>query len=171
MTKKQTVKTESIKTESINGYAIISIGKAKVFLNQLNHKKLLASFDDPFKAKSDKYDFFSWDFVGSNNNLVLFASQLNKSMSFSNWQKFFTKLETPKTNINYQGIMALGKALANGHGIEKLKDVPPNTNVASSPTANWTPPNMDTSEIVNQVLRDPRLVNQVVNQLKEGLAK
>ena len=36
MTKKETVKTESVKTESINGYAIISIGKAKVFLNQLN---------------------------------------------------------------------------------------------------------------------------------------
>lgn len=156
----------TIKTETINGHSIMTIGKAKVFLNQLNHKKLLASFDDPFKAKSDKYDFFSWDFVGSNNNLVLFASQLNKSMSFSNWQKFFTKLETPKTNINYQGIMALGKALANGHGIEKLKDVPPNTNVASSPTAN-----LNTTEIVNQVLRDPRLVNQVVNQLKEGLAK
>jgi len=156
----------TIKTETINGHSIMTIGKAKVFLNQLNHKKLLASFDDPFKAKSDKYDFFSWDFVGSNNNLVLFASQLNKSMSFSNWQKFFTKLETPKTNINYQGVMALGKALANGHGIEKLKDVPPNTNVASSPTAN-----LNTTEIVNQVLRDPRLVNQVVNQLKEGLAK
>lgn len=156
----------TIKTETINGHSIMTIGKAKVFLNQLNHKKLLASFDDPFKAKSDKYDFFSWDFVGSANNLVLFASQLNKSMSFTNWQKFFTKLETPKTNINYQGIMALGKALSNGQGIEKLKDVPPNTNVASSPTAN-----LNTSEIVNQVLRDPRLVNQVVNQLKEGLAK
>jgi hypothetical protein len=166
LTKENNMTKNTIKTETINGHSIMTIGKAKVFLNQLNHKKLLASFDDPFKAKSDKYDFFSWDFVGSNNNLVLFASQLNKSMSFSNWQKFFTKLETPKTNINYQGVMALGKALANGHGIEKLKDVPPNTNVASSPTAN-----LNTTEIVNQVLRDPRLVNQVVNQLKEGLAK
>ena len=154
LTKGNNMTKNTIKTETINGHSIMTIGKAKVFLNQLNHKKLLASFDDPFKAKSDKYDFFSWDFVGSNNNLVLFASQLNKSMSFTNWQKFFTKLETPKTNINYQGIMALGKALSNGQGIEKLKDVPPNTKVASSPTAN-----LDTSEIVNQVIR----------QLKEGV--
>jgi len=144
------------KKETVNGHSFIEIGKAKAFLNQVNHKKLLASFDDPFKAQSDKYDFFSWDYIGAQHNLVIFASQLNKAMSFANWQKFFTKLETPKTNINYQGVMTLGKALTNGQGIEKLKDVPPNTKVAGSPTAN-----LDTSEIVNQVIR----------QLKEGLAK
>ena len=156
----------TIKTETVNGLTFYTLGKSKIFLNQLNHKSLLASFNDPFKTEKDKYDFFSWDYVGSAQNLVLFASPLNKSMSFVNWQKFFAKLETPKNNPIYQGIMTLGKALANGQGIEKLKDVPPNTNVASSPTAN-----LNTTEIVNQVLRDPRLVNHVVSQLKEGLAK
>ena len=78
-------------------------------------------------------------------------------MTFANWQKFFTKLETPKTNSIYQGVMLLGKCLANGEGIglSGIAHVP-NSQVASSPTAN-----LDTSDIVNQVIR----------QLKEGLAK
>ena len=64
----------TIKTETVNGLTFYGLGKSKVFLNQLNHKSLLASFNDPFKTEKDKYDFFSWDYVGSNQNLVLFAS-------------------------------------------------------------------------------------------------
>ena len=159
----------TLKTETINGLTFYALGKSKIFLNQLNHKSLLASFNDPFKTEKDKYDFFSWDFVGSAQNLVMFASPLNKSMNFVNWQKFFVKLETPKNNPIYQGIMTLGKALANGQGIEKLKDVPPNTNVASSPTANFNLKDM----AMNPQLKELAMAmkDQIILELKKEANK
>jgi len=144
-----TNKKQTLKKETFNGKQVYTLENTKVFLNTLSHKNLASAME--FQEK--KFDFVSWYTL--NNNTIIHSSILGKGMTFAKWQKHFTKLETPKTNIIYQSVMLLGKALANGEGIGKISDTP-NNGVASSPTAN-----MDTSVIVNQVIR----------QLKEGLAK
>jgi hypothetical protein len=144
-----TVNGKTLKKESYNGNEVYTLGNTKVFLNTINHNNLAKAME--FQA--EKFDFVSWSQL--KNNEIIHSSILGKGMTFANWQKFFTKLETPKTNIIYQGVMLLGKALANGEGIGKISDTP-NNGVASSPTAN-----LDTSEIVNQVIR----------QIKQGLVK
>jgi hypothetical protein len=146
-----TVNGKTLKKESYNGNEVYTLGNTKVFLNTINHNNLAKAME--FQA--EKFDFVSWSQL--KNNEIIHSSILGKGMTFANWQKFFTKLETPKTNSIYQGVMLLGKCLANGEGIglSGIAHVP-NNQVASSPTAN-----LDTSEIVNQVIR----------QLKEGLAK
>jgi hypothetical protein len=146
-----TNKKQTLKKESYNGNEVYTLGNTKVFLNTINHNNLAKAME--FQA--EKFDFVSWSQL--KNNEIIHSSILGKGMTFANWQKFFTKLETPKTNSIYQGVMLLGKCLANGEGIglSGIAHVP-NNQVASSPTAN-----LDTSEIVNQVIR----------QLKEGLAK
>tara|TARA_Y100001938_G_scaffold120465_1_gene167296 strand:+ start:257 stop:733 length:477 start_codon:yes stop_codon:yes gene_type:complete len=146
-----TVNGKTLKKESYNGNEVYTLGNTKVFLNTINHNNLAKAME----FQTEKFDFVSWSQLKSNE--IIHSSILGKGMTFANWQKFFTKLETPKTNSIYQGVMLLGKCLANGEGIglSGIAHVP-NNQVASSPTAN-----LDTSEIVNQVIR----------QLKEGLAK
>ena len=144
-----TNKKQTLKKETLNGNEVYTLGNTKVFLNTINHNNLAKAME--FQEK--KFDFVSWSKL--KENVIIHSSLLGKGMTFANWQKFFTKLETPKTNSIYQSVMLMGKALANGEGISKINDSP-NNGVASSPTAN-----LDTSEIVNQVIR----------QLKQGLAK
>lgn len=144
-----TNKKQTLKKETYNGNVVYTLENTKVFLNTISHNNLAKAME--FQEK--KFDFVSW--YKLNENVIIHSSRLGKGFAFSKWQKVFTQLETPKTNIIYQGVMLLGKALANGEGIDKVKDVP-NNGVASSPTAN-----LDTSEIVNQVIR----------QIKQGLVK
>ena len=145
-------KKETYKKEVVNGNTIMTVGKIKVFLNTINQNSLLKAME--FNHKH--FDFVSFYTTGTNNkNDIIYVSALNKGMSAHNWEKFFKVFGVSNDHPMVKAIRALASALANGEAIKKLEDVP-NNGVASSPTAN-----LDTSEIVNQVIR----------QLKEGLVK
>jgi len=145
-------KKETIKKEVVNGNTIMTVGKIKVFLNTINQNSLLKAME----FNHQHFDFVSFYTTGTNNkNDIIYVSALNKGMNAHNWQKFFKVFGVSNDHPMVKAIMVLANALTNGEAIKKLEDVP-NNQVASSPTGN-----LDTSEIVNQVIR----------QLKQGLAK
>ena len=147
MTKKVTLKIEK---DGQNTICNLSNG-VRVYLNTISHVALNKSMECGF---TEKHDYVSWTRKGE--NYILYSSALGYGKAEFNWSKTFKKLETPTNNPTRVAILTLSQALKEGKGIEKITDVPTNNQVASSPTAN-----LDTSEIVNQVIR----------QLKQGLAK
>ena len=147
MTKKVTLKIEK---DGQNTICNLSNG-VRVYLNTISHVALNKSMECGF---TEKHDYVSWTRKGE--NYILYSSALGYGKAEFNWNKTFKKLETPTNNPTRIAILTLSQALKEGKGIEKITDVPTNNQVASSPTAN-----LDTSEIVNQVIR----------QIKQGLVK
>ena len=147
MTKKVTLKIEK---DGQNTMCNLSNG-VRVYLNTISHVALNKSMECGF---TEKHDYVSWTRKGE--NYILYSSALGYGKAEFNWNKTFKKLETPTNNPTRVAILTLSQALKEGKGIEKITDVPTNNQVASSPTAN-----LDTSEIVNQVIR----------QIKQGLVK
>ena len=145
-------KKETIKKEVVNGNTIMTVGKIKVFLNTINQNSLLKAME----FNHQHFDFVSFYTTGTNNkNDIIYVSALNKGMSAHNWHKFFSVFDVSVDHPMHKAITVLANALVSGEAIKKLEDVP-NNQVAKGATAN-----LDTTEIVNQVIR----------QLKEGLAK
>ena len=145
-------KKETYKKEVVNGNTIMTVGKIKVFLNTINQNSLLKAME----FNHQHFDFVSFYTTGTNNkNDIIYVSALNKGMSANNWMKFFKVFDVSKDHPMVVAVRVMANALISGEAIKKLEDVP-NNQVAKGATAN-----LDTSEIVNQVIR----------QLKEGLAK
>ena len=138
------------KKETVNGNTIVTVGKVKVFLNCINQNSLLKAME----FNQNHFDFVSFYTTGQNNkNDIIYVSAVNKGMNSHNWNKFFKVFGVSSNHPIVEAVTVMSNALSKGEAIRKLSDVP-NNGVASSPTAN-----LDTSEIVNQVIR----------QLKEGL--
>lgn len=145
-------KKETYKKEVVNGNTIMTVGKIKVFLNTINQNSLLKAME----FNHQHFDFVSFYTTGTNNkNDIIYVSALNKGMSANNWMKFFKVFGVSTDHPMVVAVRVMANALISGEAIKKLEDVP-NNQVAKGATAN-----LDTSEIVNQVIR----------QLKEGLAK
>ena len=138
------------KKETVNGNTIVTVGKVKVFLNSINQNSLLKAME----FNQNHFDFVSFYTTGQiNKNDIIYVSAVNKGMNSHNWNKFFKVFGVSSNHPIVEAVTVMSNALSKGEAIRKLSDVP-NNGVASSPTAN-----LDTSEIVNQVIR----------QLKEGV--